>query len=54
MKNKEQKEKIYTVEWIDYENATVCISKGRESVELSIDDVEFIGFNKLWAVIKNK
>jgi hypothetical protein len=52
------KEVIYVVDAIDRSKNEVHLSRkvGRniEKIVESIDNIEFIGFNKLWCVIKNK
>lgn len=57
MKTKKQvtfESPTYMVEWIDSSTNEVMLSDGKEEIIVSIDDIEFLGFNKLYAIIKNK
>ena len=48
----------YMVEWINRSTNEVMLSDvlldGKEEIIVSIDDIQFLDFNKLYAIIKKK
>ena len=49
-----KKESIYEVVWINSKDNTVRVKNIKTKIETvaSIDDVKFLGFNKLHAILK--
>lgn len=55
MKNQETFESpTYVVEWIDRSTNEVMLSDGKNEIIVNIDNVQFLDFNNLYAIIKNK
>ena len=49
-----KKENIYEVVWINSKDNTVCIKNIKAKIEIvkQLNDIRFLGFNKLHATIK--
>jgi hypothetical protein len=56
MKKKEVKfeSPTYMVEWIDRSTNEVMLSDGKNETIVNLDNVQFLDFNKMYAIIKNK